>query len=353
MNKSLRIISIGFLAVVAALLLYGWWLTRPQHDAALPADPFTDVAIAPPDEALTLARSHGGTVYLVTGSDTSGIHGIDLNRAMPGRGRFADAIAAYNALGAETLRQIATNGEHEQVAWEELAVPINARFPHIAAGTNFRAHAAEVGHDGEPFLFPKLSDATPWNAPVREAIRLDHEVELCAVPFENATAGNKPTLGYLLCGDFTDRWQLVANIDLDGPMGLTGFPAGKGGASRMPVGALLVVPDNDTFYQAFDLNLYVNGRLRQRAEAGLTIWNPRQIVTEALANCEAQYLLGRATLALTPCQHIPARTILLTGTPEGVLFHIATLLNPWAYLRSGDEVVSTSRHLGILRNTVR
>ncbi len=350
-RTAVRVMTTGLIIVFAAMLAYGWWVTKPLFDAHLEASPFAQVAIAPADEALTLARGTDGRIFVVLASTVEGVTAIDVSSESADR--FADVISAYNLLGAEKLLTLARQGEAQVLAWADLGVPVDAHFPHIAAGTNYRAHAEEVGLDGEPFLFPKLSDATAWNAPVRGAIRLDHEVELCAVPLSHATAAEPATLGYLLCGDYTDRWQLVSSIDLDRPMGLTGFPAGKGGSTRMPVGALFVIPGNANFYRSMDLKLYVNGQLRQQSLAGQMIWSPQEIIERALASCNADYEFGDATLKLTPCQHIPARTVLLTGTPEGVMFHLATLVNPFAYLREGDEVVSVSTHLGVLQNTVR
>ncbi len=351
MRTAVRVMTTGLIIAFAAMLAYGWWVTKPLFDAELVESPFEHVAIARPDEALTLARGTDGRIFVVVDSTVAGVTGIDVSSNSADQ--FADVISAYNELGAERLASIARQGTTETLAWDDLGIPVDARFPHIAAGTNYRAHAEEVGLDGEPFLFPKLSDATPWNAPVRGAIRLDHEVELCAVPLAHATVAEPATLGYLLCGDYTDRWQLVSNIDLDRPMGLTGFPAGKGGSTRMPVGALFVIPAHADFYRSMDLKLYVNGRLRQQSVAGQMIWSPQDIIARALESCDAEYEFGDASLKLTPCQHIPARTVLLTGTPEGVMFHLVTLANPFAYLREGDEVVSISTHLGVLHNTVR
>ena len=181
---------------------------------------------------------------------------------------------------------------------------------------------------------------------------MDFEVELCAVPLVDYSIGATPLLGYLLCGDFTDRWQLVKDIDLDGPMGITGFAAGKGGVGRMPLGALLLVPRQPDLYADIQLDLYLNGRLRQRATAGLMIWSPEEIIERALAACDTEFAHHERSVTLTDCDRIPARTVILTGTPEGVLFHVATLWSPWSYLRPGDVVVSRASYLGILHNTI-
>ena len=83
------------------------------------------------------------------------------------------------------------------------------------------------------------------------------------------------------------------------------------------------------------------------------IWSPDEIAARALGACTQTYHRRvEQTLRLTGCDAIPAGTILLTGTPEGVLFHPATLWNPLAYLQSGDEVVVRAPGLGVLWNRV-
>jgi len=181
---------------------------------------------------------------------------------------------------------------------------------------------------------------------------LDYEVELCAVPLEDHSKESPAALGYLLCGDYTDRWTLVKDMDLDGKLGLTGFPTAKGGDTRLPVGPLLVIPFSEDFYQQIELHLYVNDALRQRATAGSMLWSPREILANALADCRSAYSVGPKTVSIADCQNIPAGTLILTGTPEGVMFHIATLWSPWAYLREDDVVTSFATYMGFVRNTI-
>lgn len=337
--------------VVAAVMVFGAWVTRPLYDETLEGDALASVTLAPISEALTLARSESGVLLLVVGTDATGIHAVDV-AAASGRDSLVDAIDAFDALGREGLQALA-RAETKHHAWTDLQIPIAEHYPHIAAGTNFKAHADEVGHAGEPFLFPKLSHATAWNADVAAVGRMDHEVELCAALLTDHSEESPAQLGYLLCGDFTDRWSLVQNIDLDGPMGTTGFPDAKGGATRLPVGPFLVIPNEPNAWKSFELSLYVNGQMRQRASAGLMIWSPEEILRRALADCETPYRVGERTVHLAGCDRIDTGTILLTGTPEGVLFHPATIWNPRAYLREGDVVTSMGTYLGVMKNVVR
>jgi 2,4-diketo-3-deoxy-L-fuconate hydrolase len=347
-----------WLPLIAILVLAIWYtgrLSQPIFDTRLnEAQLLSNISIAPIAEAITLARLRSGEVILAVAADGDGIQGMDL-AAVTGTS-FKDAIDAYDSLGADPLRAIAANNQQplERFRWENLDIPVNDQYPHIAAGTNYRAHAEEVGHSGDPFLFPKLSHITAWNADVANGARLDYEVELCAVPLTNHTPANPAQLAYLLCGDYTDRWILIKEMDLGAPMGPTGFPAGKGGDTRFPVGALLVIPESRDFYKQLQIELYLNDRLRQQATAGHMIWSPETILNRALTDCEVPYYVGDAQTVVTPsCAEVPAGTMLLTGTPGGVMFNVITIWNPFSYLRAGDIVTSSGTYLGVMRNTIR
>jgi 2-keto-4-pentenoate hydratase/2-oxohepta-3-ene-1,7-dioic acid hydratase in catechol pathway len=340
--------AVLLLALIAVLSSYV--LTRPVVEGQLDTSVYANLQLVPTDRAVTLARSTSGQVLLIKAVDAQGVTGIDMNRAT-GR-TLQDAREAYNALGPGGVLKLRIAVPETRLTWSELGVPVDTGPAHIAAGTNYRAHAEEVGHEGEPFLFPKLAQPTPWNSPVNPAGRLDYEVELCAVPLQDHRAGEPTPLGYLLCGDYTDRWQLVKHIDLDGEMGYTGFPIAKGGPGKLPVGPLLVVPLEQDFYRDIELSLYVDKQLRQQDPAGKMIWPPLKILDEALADCDSPYHLEHETVKVAPCEQIPAGTIVLTGTPEGVLFNPATLWNPWAYLRDGETVTSFGTYLGYMSNLI-
>jgi 2,4-diketo-3-deoxy-L-fuconate hydrolase len=348
-------ISIALLGILSAFLLYSWRLGQPIFDERLNEDQFlSKLGIAPIEQALTFATLRSGHVLLVTEVNKKGVFAIELESGTSTG--FTDGIEAYHALGTHKLKTIAADKETttKHYVWGELGVPVNESYPHIAAGTNYLAHAQEVGHAGEPFLFPKFSRVTAWNADVKGAARLDYEVELCSVPLSNHTPSNKAKLAYILCGDYTDRWTLIKEIEIGGPMGPTGFPSAKGGASRLPVGPLLVIPEAENFYQKIQLQLYVNQYLRQRSSANEMIWSPETILDKALANCRVDYYVGTEKTFVTPsCDEIAAGTLILTGTPGGVMFNIATLWNPLAYLRVGDTVTSSATYLGMMRNTIK
>lgn len=342
---------LGVLLVMLVLLvLSSLWAARPKHHGELHAGIYEAMVLAPPERAVTLARTTSGAVLLVTALDAEGVTAIDVGQAL--QRNFSDPLQVYAVLGAVGLRGLPRSVDTARHRWEELGSPLVDRARHIAAGTNYRGHAEEVGHEGDPFLFPKFSSPTPWNSRVAPGGRLDYEVELCAVLLKDRTTETDTALGYVLCGDYTDRWLLVRDMDFDGEMGRTGFALAKSGEGRLPVGPLLVIPHDDGFYRELKLSLYVNGQLRQSAGAGQMIWSPRAILSRATTDCHEAYDMNSETVHLWDCESIPAGTLLLTGTPEGVLFHPVTLWNPAAYLREGDVVTSFGTYLGFMRNVI-
>jgi len=349
-----RWLVVAALAMVLGLLVANVMLTRPAFERELEGAPLAGLAVLPLDKGLTLARlTTGGAARLVIvrGVAPEGLQIVDVGAALARP--LDDPLGAIELIGLDRLEQIARTGAQTLAGYHDLGVPLTAGAAHIGAGTNYTAHAEETGIEGGVFLFPKLSAPTAWNAGVARRGRLDYEAELCAVPLTAILPDRPAPFGYVLCNDFTDRWPLVRDLDFDQPMGTTGFPQAKGGPGMMPLGAFFVVPrDGAAFRESVTLELFVNGQLRQSSSAGLMIWSPEKIAAQALEACEQDYRKGDEILRLADCESIPAATILLTGTPEGVLFHPATIWNPLAYLQTGDEVLVRADWLGVLRNRV-
>jgi 2-keto-4-pentenoate hydratase/2-oxohepta-3-ene-1,7-dioic acid hydratase in catechol pathway len=335
-RKIFSFVGLLFVGFVATTL----WTSRPLFSEPLDVPP---MSILPADVALTFATTPRGSM-LVQRADAGDLVGVALD---------GDPLEVYRTVGYSGLRDLAARPENLRVAVDELTIPARLGEVHLAVGTNFRAHAEELLLDSGPFLFPKISIPTAWNAPVAMTARLDYEAELCAVLLEPYTGDNPPALGFLLCNDYTDRWELLRWIDFDGSMGITGFADAKGGLSRLPVGPLLVIPeDPDAFYSTVSFSLGVNGRLRQHDSAGLMIWSPVEVVRRAHQACGTTYQLGGGDYAWPPCGQFDAGTLVLTGTPAGVIFKPLNLWLGSLYLKPGDEVTVSSPGLGLLRNRV-
>jgi len=307
-------------------------------------------SLADPAEALTFARREsplGRQLLLVLGIADGAVEAVPLPQA-------EDPIALLERMEPAAVRAAAAASPRVRVPVEALGLPADLGAAHVAGGTNFRAHGDEVGVD-EPFLFPKRVAPTSWASPVPAATRLDYEVELCFValrPIESAEAASD--LGVTLCNDFTDRWVLMRGMLLGpGVMGTRGFADAKGQPGFLPVGAFLVVPDElERWLAGVTLELWVNGARRQRGAASDMVWGVREMLARALADREA-YRYGGAEVPLLPVPGVlPARALLLSGTPDGVIFRMTNLWRSGLYLQPGDEVVARATALGALRNRV-
>ncbi len=304
--------SIGFAAVYLA------WTPAGPVRGVRPSVSAPSVTIAPTSDALTFARLGTQTIAVSRYVDGE-VTGVPIGT--PGE----DAITLVNRLGYDGVRALITaGGASIRARVAALAVPVDLLGTHIAAGTNYREHADEATVDGGPFLFAKYVAPTPSRAPVPAGdALLDYEVELCLVTMAPATPGQRATGGLLLCNDVTDRATLLREVDADHPESGVGFTSGKSAPGYLPVGDLFVVPrDLDAFVQGVTLQLSVNGTERQRTTATKWIWDLDRLLVEAgaLRDQTWAYWGGTARLPFTADGQVPARTLLLAGTPGGTVF---------------------------------
>ena len=145
----------GLLALIvlaAAFVAYSFYVSRPVVDTAWDAVP--PQVIADPGSALTFART-ASSLIRVTRHNGDAVEGIDITA---GLGDTSDLIEAYARLGYEGLA--AVTGARVTVPVEELIMPVDFHYPHVAVGTNYSEHAEEVYLNDPPFLFPKLARAS-------------------------------------------------------------------------------------------------------------------------------------------------------------------------------------------------
>ncbi len=177
-------------------------------------------------------------------------------------------------------------------------------------GRNYEEHAQEMGHSGRepPFFFMKPADAVlPVPAGQTVALpypslthNLHHEIELVAaigvggkdIAVEAALAH---VFGYAVGLDMTRR-------DLQNDMKKQGRPwcIGKGFDSSAPIGPITPADQVPGIHQA-DIELQVNGVVRQRSQISRLIWN----VAETIAELSRAWTLQPGDL-------------IYTGTPAGV-----------------------------------
>jgi len=357
-NKLIWIGSAAILLAFAALVL-SIAVSRPQFEDRLDEATLGDTAIAPPQEALSFARYRDQDrlrLLLVTRYTAGMVSGVDLGRRL-GRD-VADPLALFRELGYEALAQAAQDTALVTVPASALELPFDGHAQNIGIGANYLEHARESGIKEQPFIFAKLAQPTRHDSAVARApsVLLDYEAELGLVALEDIAApGTMPAhLGLVLCNELTDRWTLVRHIDSSGEMGTTGFVEGKSREGFAVLGSLLVIPnDLESFYRKIELRLHLNGRLRQREQAGSMVWSPQQILSEIFRRADWDFHYYDATVPLLgESRNIRAGTVIFSGTPSGVIFKRTNLWNPWVYLRPGDEVVIQGSALGTIRNRI-
>ena len=306
------------------------------------------VAIADLSQALTFARTESALI-LVSAHEGDRLRGINLTEIY---GDVTEDLFSFlEMFDASSFRE--TNAKIESFSINELLQPANYSYPGVAAGTNFREHAEEVYSDDPPFLFPKLVEAGPWNQTVPFVSRLDFEAEICAFPLDAVRPNQpRPRFGFVLCNDFTDRWSLVSEIDLDEPLGRTGFATGKGCNGCLPTGYLVVIPKDPDFYRSISAELFVNDRRLQAFGLSEMILSLDEIVDKALKDADMLYQRGDNAVPLLPSNHIPKGTLILTGTGAGVLFKPLNIWGQHFYLQAGDVVRTQATYLGHLNNRI-
>lgn len=377
------------LAMISTLLAACSPKWEPAFHERYPEEERGTVEIADPADALTFARyrsSGGPRVMLVTAWTGDQVEGVDVG-ALHGR-EPDDAVALFGAVGYDRLLpDIATApaAARVKVPAEDLLLPVDFGSDHIAVGTNYPEHASDAGTT-RPFLFPKLVQPTASGDPVGAGSGLlDYEVELAVVPLEPlAKNESPPVLGFILANDFTDRETLMHAVDRNDVESGKGFTTGKSFPGYLPVGQLFVVPrDWRAFAKNLELRLFVNGDLRQRAKVPEMVWDIDEVLRQVWARQGVRWEHRGEQVALFEGDAIPARTLVLTGTPHGTVFdgvppqviarglvsfalggwsrgiagsvieaYVASAREAKAYLQPGDEVLIHVQRLGQIRSRV-
>jgi 2-keto-4-pentenoate hydratase/2-oxohepta-3-ene-1,7-dioic acid hydratase in catechol pathway len=236
-------------------------------------------------------------------------------------------------------------------------------------------------------LFAKIVVPTgPYSTVAAGKGLLDYEVELAYVALGPLREGERAErVGLILCNDYTDRETLLHHLDVDDVESGKGFTTGKSFPGYLPVGNLLVVPrDFRRFAGTLDLRLYVNGELRQSASASEALWDFDELLAQTWARRATTWQhRGREVGLIEDGDVVPARTLVMSGTPAGTVFQgISTgqkiagvgawLLGGWsrsvpdhvidaylsdahargAYLQPGDRVTVHVDLMGVIDNEV-
>lgn len=144
------------------------------------------------------------------------------------------------------------------------------------------------------------------------------------MPLEDITAetGTPEHMGLILTNDWTDRELLTTQLEPDKLTEGAGFTNAKSQPGFLSTGDLFVIPaDWETYYKDLELNLYVNGDLRQRAHPTDMVWDANTLITNTLNIGDRTWDSDGQQTPLTATPGVITQgTIIQSGTPEGVIY---------------------------------
>ncbi|MFG2435826.1 fumarylacetoacetate hydrolase family protein [Streptomyces sp. NPDC048508] len=275
---------------------------------------------------MRIANLSGRLVLIVDGL------AVDVEDASGGR-FTADPQAVYERW--EEFRRWAAQArlpEGSPVDPVLLGAPAPAPRQIVAAGLNYRDHAAESGFalpENMPPVFTKF--ATSLTGPVTEVTlppggHTDWEIELVAVigiraHRISADSAWEHVAGLTVGQDLSER---ITQLEGPSPQ----FSLGKSFPGFAPIGPWLVTPDAFDDPDDLGLRCTVNGEEVQKGRTSDLIFS----VPELLARLSS-------VIPLLPGD------LVFTGTPAGV----GLGRNPQRFLAPGDDLVSTIEGIGELR----
>ncbi|MFL6213433.1 MAG: fumarylacetoacetate hydrolase family protein [Blastocatellia bacterium] len=258
-----------------------------------------------------------------------------------------DALDLFN-LGIERLRPIVARIESDAAYADEcreagwllplqsvaLNPPVLRPGKILAVGLNYAAHAAEqnIKPPETPLVFSKnVTALTAPHAPIQlphASDKADYEAELAFIigrEAKNVSAdyANEYIAGYTIMNDVTARDLQAREKQWARAKGLDTFA---------PCGPWLVTQDELGDPHALDIELRVNGELRQQSNTSDLIFKIPQLV-EFISQ----------DLTLRPGD------IISTGTPSGV----GVFMDPPIYLKDGDQIEIKLARVGELSNPVK
>ncbi|MHB1456593.1 MAG: fumarylacetoacetate hydrolase family protein [Armatimonadota bacterium] len=211
-----------------------------------------------------------------------------------------------------------------------LLAPITNPSKILALGRNYVEHAKELGNyiPKEPVFFSKLpSSVVGPNDPVvykKFLTRVDPEVELAVIIGKQGA--NIPEsdvwdfiAGYTIVNDVTARDMQAEDFKTASP-----WTRSKGIDTFCPIGPCITLPDEITPPIELDLELRVNGEVRQKS-------NTRNFI----------FSIPRAISYISQYHMLYPGDIIPTGTPEGI-----------APVQPGDVMECIVEKIGTLSNPV-
>lgn len=256
---------------------------------------------------------------------------------------FSPQGPAYAALQPDgSARAISGDVLQSYSVTDQIVVPGKRLAPVPAAcligiGHNYAKHAAEGGKapPPRPMWFMKLpgtlqNPGDPIRLPERQVTaQPDFEAELAVVIGRDArNVARADAMNYVL--GFTCANDVSAR-DWQRELGNGQFCHGKGFDTFCPLGPVLVTPDELGNPQALTVRSILNGQVMQDGTTADMIFDVPTLI---------EFLTADKTL--------PAGTVILTGTPDGVGF----ARKPPVWLQAGDTIAIEIEKIGTLSNPV-
>lgn len=271
-------------------------------------------------------RAGIGVGDLIVRADALGLHTDPVT--------IANLPAEERARWQDVAAQLASGGARDGAVYQfgevSLGPPVWPVTKVVCLALNYRAHAEEGGFTppSRPVIFLKGphtltghgSDVTV--PPLTR--RIDHEGELAVVIGRHSrqlTTGNwrEAVAGYTICNDLTARDLQLEDIAAQHPWDLS-----KNIDGYAPLGPWLVTADEVPDPQALDLEVRVDGEVRQRGSTKQMIFG-----------------VGELLVRLSAVMTLEAGDVIATGTPDGI-----------GPVPDGSTVEVRLGDLGLLRNRV-
>jgi acylpyruvate hydrolase len=246
---------------------------------------------------------------------------------------WATAITSRLQTSPTLVGELRATGALSPLSTVKLSPPILAPGKILAVGLNYAAHAAEQSAKTPEFPLVFSKCVTALTGP-RDEIRLprisemiDYEAELAVVIGKEARSVSADhaidyIAGYTIMNDVTARDLQKRERQWVRAKGLDTFA---------PCGPWLVTADEIGDPHSLDIELRVNGEVRQRSNTSDLIFKIPQLI---------EFISQDLTLR--------RGDIISTGTPSGV----GVFMEPPVFLKTGDEIEVEVEQIGLLRNRV-
>jgi acylpyruvate hydrolase len=247
---------------------------------------------------------------------------------------YAESIGREEViLGAEAVRIVMHENEIEFFA------PLARPGKMMSVGANYEDHLVETGLSAPefPMAFAKLASAFVGHKGgilhTKKTLKMDYEIELAFVIGKKGKYIPKNeamdyVYGYTIFNDISERGLQLKEMKMGTLLG------GKNMDCFAPLGPYLVTKDEIEDPHSLELELRVNGKVRQHSNTKRMIYRIEDVIS-----------YWSSLMTLWPGD------IFSTGTPSGVAIGHKSDSAQY-YLRPGDIVEAEIEGIGILTNSI-